>query len=380
MRLLSNTTIQDLLRQLIRIPSVNPSLCPEEGYNEVKLAEFAVEWLTAHNVEAHIEYVQPDRPNVFAEIGDGDGLALCLCAHLDTVGTTGMEISPFEPSVEGNRVYGRGSCDMKAGLAAVMSSAAELAAAGTVKGKVILALVCDEEYKSIGAEHFVAHHQADACIITEPTDLKLVTAHKGFLWGNVTTKGRSAHGSRWDLGESAITKMGHLITAFDSFDTKTLRNRKEDLVGSASMHVSLINGGVGVSTYAPICEMHVERRILPSETTENVTSEMESVIKGLDENSCVDWYFERKATNCDPTAFIVQAVTASYEKVVGKKPELTGWDFWTDAAIFQQKGIPSVNIGPAGYGLHEPVEWVDFDSVVQNIDVLIYTAKRFLSE
>jgi len=372
------SSVLELLRYLIRIPSVNPSLSPEEGHNEVRIAEFIVEWLRRYNVEARMEFVKPGRPNVYAEVGDGDGPTLCLCAHIDTVGTAGMEIDPFEPKVEGSNVYGRGSCDMKAGVAALMVTAASLAASGSIKGKLILALVCDEEYASIGADDFVSRHKADACILTEPSDLKMVIAHRGFLWGKVTTYGRSAHGSRWDLGESAITKMANVVVGLDDLDKNVLRNRQEHLIGPASMHVSLINGGVGVSTYAPECNIDIERRTLPSENVDRIRLEIEEVVQRAVKDSKVDWYFERSPFSCDPNELIIQHVTASYESLLGQKPESFGWPFWTDAAIFQAAGIPTVNIGASGVGLHETVEWVDFDSVLINTEILIQTATTFL--
>ncbi|ARF17780.1 M20 family metallopeptidase [Sporosarcina ureae] len=378
MRALTNSDSLELLRDLIRIPSVNPVLAPNEGHNEVKIAEFAVEWLRKHHIHAEIEFVEPGRPNVYAELGDGDGPTLCFCAHLDTVGTEGMTIAPFEPTVEGNRVYGRGSCDMKAGVASIMSAAAILAAEGTVKGKVILALICDEEYASIGADHYVLHHKADACILTEPSDLKMVVAHRGFLWAKITTTGRSAHGARWDLGESAITKMGSILVGLDQFDKKVLRERKDPLVGPASMHVSLVNGGVGVSTYAPECQIHVERRTLPNEDADAVKAEIEQVVKEAVEGAEVEWYFKRDPLLCDENAEIIQHATKAYEKVMGHEVEKIGWEVWTDAAVFHQAGIPTINIGASGFGLHEPVEWVDFESVIKNTDILVESAKSFL--
>ncbi|MEJ8547600.1 M20 family metallopeptidase [Brevibacillus borstelensis] len=380
MQAITNAAILQLLRELIRIPSVNPSLAPEEGHNEVEIATFIVDWLQAHHVPAKLEYVEPNRPNVIAEIGAGDGPTLCLCAHLDTVGTKGMEIAPFEPKVEGNRVYGRGSCDMKAGVAAILCTAATLAAEGTHKGKLKLALVCDEEYASIGADHYVQHHKADACILTEPSDLKLVVKHKGFLWGKVTTVGRSAHGSRWDLGESAISTMGKVLVRLDDLDLNILRNRIEDLVGPASMHVSLVNGGVGVSTYAPDCEIHLERRTLPSENMDEITLELEKAIHEVAQNAQIDWYFSRPPFSCDPKESIVQHVIKSCESTLRLQPQLIGWGVWTDAAIFSAANIPTVNIGPTGFGLHEAVEWVDFDSVINNTNILINAAKTYLQE
>ncbi|PIC63371.1 hypothetical protein CSV79_12080 [Sporosarcina sp. P13] len=380
MSALTKTEILNLLQDLIRIPSVNPVLAPTEGHNEVKIAEFAVEWLQRHHVHAEIEYVKPGRPNVYAEVGDGDGPTLCLCAHLDTVGTDGMEIDPFEPTVEGNRVYGRGSCDMKAGAAAIMSTAAILAAEGTVKGKVILALVCDEEYASIGADHFVKQHKADACILTEPSDLKMVVAHRGFLWGKITTIGRSAHGARWDIGESAITKMGSVIVGLDRLDKEVLRERTHPLVGPASMHVSLVTGGIGVSTYAPECQIQIERRTLPNESIDEIKKEIEQVVQAAAEGSKIEWFFRRDPLLCDENELIMQHVSNAYQSVVGTEVEKVGWEVWTDAAVFHEAGIPTLNIGATGFGLHEPVEWVDFDSVMKNTDILVQSARTFLKD
>lgn len=374
---LNKSHVQDILCELIRIPSINPSLSVDKNHNEMNLALFIQEWLARHRIQAVIEEVQPGRPNVYAEIGDGEGPTLCLCAHLDTVDVEAMTIPPFEPRLEGNRIYGRGSCDMKGGLAAVLSAAVALAEQ-SVKGKLILALVCDEEYTSVGADDFVRRHQADACILTEPSDLKMIIAHKGFRWGKVITSGKSAHGSRWDIGESAISKMGRILVELDELDQNVLRKRTDPLVGPASMHVSLIKGGTGVSTYASTCCIHIERRTLPSENMAEVQRELEEVIHKGCADAEIEWYFDRPPFSCDTQEKIVASVQQAYQQVTGKDVEIAGWGVWTDAAIFQRAGIPTVNIGPAGFGLHEPVEWVNLDSVVQTTAILFHAARSFL--
>ncbi|MBS0654437.1 MAG: ArgE/DapE family deacylase [Verrucomicrobia bacterium] len=373
---LQKPQIEKLLCDLIRIPSVNPHLTEDKESNEMNLALFVRDWLISHTIKAHIEEVEPGRPNVYAEIGDGDGKTLCFCAHLDTVGVQEMTIPPFEPTIEDKRMYGRGSCDMKGGLAAVLSAAAALATTG-VKGKLILALVCDEEYASIGADDFVKRHRADGCILTEPSDLKIVMAHKGFLWAKVTVPGKSAHGSRWDIGESAISKMGSILVALDEFDKKVLRQRSDSLVGPASMHVSLINGGSGISTYASSCTVHIERRTLPSEERHEVQEEIERKIHKACPDAEIEWYFHRPSMYCDPEEPIAKSVKTAFQEVLGREGECSGFGVWTDAAIFQQAGIPTVNIGPIGFGLHEPVEWVDIDSVVQTASILFHAANSF---
>src|SRR5262249_40672555 len=144
---------------------------------------------------------------------------------------------------------------------------------------VMVALVADEEYASIGAQDFVRRHRADACIVTEPSEGKLILGHKGFVWIELTTGGRAAHGSRWDLGVSAIGRMGRIIAAAEDFDQQQLRRRGHPLIGEASQHCALINGGSGLSRYAERCTLQVERRTLPGETPEQVLREIAEVVR-----------------------------------------------------------------------------------------------------
>jgi acetylornithine deacetylase len=248
--MLSPAAVLELLQQLIRIPSVNPTLVPDEPHGEGAIAAFACDWLVQRGMRAWLEEAVPGRPNAVAEVGDDNGPSLVFCAHLDTVGTAGMTIPAFDSRVEGGKVFGRGAYDMKGSAAAVMSAAAALASTG-LRGQVLVALVADEEYASIGASDFVRRHRADACILTEPSEGRLILGHKGFVWAELVTTGRAAHGSRWDLGISAIGKMGRIIAALEQFDREVLRKRVHPLVGPASMHCALVQGGTGLSTYAP---------------------------------------------------------------------------------------------------------------------------------
>src|SRR5262245_18832956 len=271
MRFLEASVIRELLEQLVRVPSVNPTLFPDEAHGEAAIAAFACEWLGTRGVRAWTEEAAPGRPNAVAEVGEGAGPTVVLCAHLDTVGTAGMT-GPFEPRIEGDRLFGRGSCDMKSGVAACMAVAAA-AAHEPCPGRLLLALVADEEFASIGAQAFVERHRADACILTEPSEGCLVLAHKGFVWARLTTRGRAAHGSRWDIGESAVARMGPVIAALDRHDQQVLRRRVHPLLGPASMHCAIVRGGVGLSTYAPECQLEIERRTLPGEPPEQVRAD-----------------------------------------------------------------------------------------------------------
>jgi acetylornithine deacetylase len=367
----------DALRLLIRTPSVNPSLAPEEGCTESAIAAAACQWLASRGVRSWTEDAAPGRPNAVAEAGGSSGRTLIFCAHLDTVGTAGMTIPPFEPRVEGARVYGRGSYDMKGSAAAVMAAMAALASSPS-GGRVVAALVADEEHASLGAQDFVRRHTADACLLTEPSEGRLVLAHKGFVWVEIATRGRAAHGSRWDLGVSAIARAGRIIAALEEFDRVDLRCRTHPLLGPASQHCSMISGGSGLSTYAEKCVLQVERRTLPGETSAAVLREIERVIEAAGEQAEVRVLLERPPLVCDPDAEIAGVVRQAATAVTGSAPEEIGVGYWMDAALFAAAGIPTVNYGPAGGGAHEAVEWVDLDSVTACAQVLIETARRFL--
>lgn len=373
---LSRDEVVEVLRELVRIPSVNPALAPEEGTGEEAVARFAVEWLGARGVKAWLEEAEGGRPNAVAEVGGGDGRTLVLCAHLDTVGTAGMEIAPFEPRVEGNRLYGRGSYDMKGGAAAIMAALAALAGGG-LSGRVMAALVCDEEYASIGASDFVRRHRADACIVTEPSEGRLILAHKGFVWLELVTRGVAAHGSRWDLGVSAIGRMGRIIAALEELDRKELRQRVHPLVGPASLHCALVEGGTGLSTYASECRLKVERRTLPGETPAQVVGEVEAAVRRAGEEAEVKVLLDRPPLECDRDAEIARCVRDAAAAVTGAVPEDAGVAYWMDAAIFASAGVPTVNYGATGAGAHAAVEWVDVDSVVTCARVLTEAARKF---
>jgi len=375
--LLSRPNVLELLQILIQTPSVNPCLAPEQGQGEEAIARVAQKWLTEHGIKSWLEEVASGRPNVVAEIGPGKVPTLVFCAHLDTVGTTGMTIPPFEPRVEGNRAYGRGSYDMKGGAAAVMSAAVALGHDDDYPGRVLLALVADEEYASIGAQDFVKRHKADACVLTEPSEGRLILGHKGFVWAEIVAKGRAAHGSRWDLGVSAIAKMGRIIAALERFDQQELRSRTHPLVGPASQHCSLVHGGSGLSTYAEECTLKIERRTVPGETPEQVLKELKEVIRSTGEDAQVQLLLDRPPLSCDANAKIVTALRESITSVTGQTPEVSGVSYWMDAALFAAAGIPTVNYGPSGAGAHEAEEWVNLDSVVTCAQVLVKAAWNF---
>ena len=368
-----------VLQQLVSTPSVNPTLAPHEGHGEGAIATLARDWFVGKGVRSWLDEVVPGRPNLVAEVGQGTGPTLVLCAHLDTVSTDGMTISPFDPTCDGERVYGRGSYDMKGGAAAIMSAVAALAL-DPPAGKVLVALVADEEYASIGTQHFVAHYKADACIVTEPSEGNLILGHKGFVWAEIETRGHAAHGSRWDIGISAIAKMGRIIAALEQFDQVELRQRLHPLVGPASQHCSLITGGSGLSTYAESCTLKLERRTLPGETPEQVMQELRDVISTTGDEAEIRSLLDRPPLTCARDARIAECLRSAVTSVAGTPPPETGVSYWMDAALFAAAGMATVDYGPTGAGAHEAVEWVDLESVVKCAAVLTKAARAFCNE
>jgi acetylornithine deacetylase len=366
--------IVDAVSTLVRVPSVNPSIAPD-GQGESGVAAAAQRWLDSHGVRAWLEEAAPGRPNLVAEVGR-DGPTLVLCAHLDTVGVEGMTIDPFEPRLENGRLFGRGSYDMKGSAGAIMAAAVALQRSG-LPGRVQLALVADEEHASLGAVDFVRRHRADACIVTEPSEGDLVLAHKGFMWAEIVARGTAAHGSRWDLGVSAIGRMGRIIAALEEHDRRELRSRRHPLVGPASMHCAMVAGGIGLSTYAPECRLKVERRTIPGETMEGAMAELREVVGRVGEGADVELIFGRPSLVCDPAEAIVECVREAVAAETGRRPRETGVAYWMDAAIFAEAGIPTVNYGPGGEGAHAAVEWVDVDSLVRTSRVVAAAATRF---
>jgi acetylornithine deacetylase len=374
--LLSEAALAELTAELVRIPSVNPAIAPAEGTGEAAVAAFGRDWLVQRGVRAWLEPVAEGRPNLVAETGQGGGATLVLCAHLDTVGTEGME-APFAPARRGGRLHGRGAYDMKGSAAAVMAALAVLERQA-LPGRVVAALVADEEHASLGAQAFLAAHRADACILTEPSEGDLVLAHKGFAWFEVTVRGRAAHGSRFDLGRSSIEDAAAFVAAARTFDREVLRRRAAPLVGPASQHVAMISGGAGWSTYAEGCVVRLERRTLPGEDSAAVAREVEALVAASGADATVERVLERPPMVCDRQAPIAVAVREAMRETTGGEPRETGVAYWMDAALFAAAGIPTVDVGPRGGGAHESDEWVDLGSVVDTARILVAAARRFL--
>jgi acetylornithine deacetylase len=372
-----------LLEQLVRVESINPDLV-ESGAGEAPIARFVSDWAKHTGLEVIEQDAAPERPNVIIRApGSGGGRSLMFNAHLDTVGIDGMA-NPLMPRIENGRMYGRGTYDMKASLAAILI-AARNAKDMNLRGDVFVSAVADEEYASIGTEAVLrewSRWTADAVVVTEPTEMQVCIAHKGFVWLDVETHGKAAHGSRPNLGIDAITKMGHVLTELDQLNQLLQASPTHPYLGSGSLHASVISGGQGWSAYPAHCHLQLERRTIPGETPEIVQEQVQKILNQLaagdqDFQGEVRLNLQRPPFSVDPDAEIVRTLRDAVTHVTGSEASLAGNTFWMDAAMFMEAGIPTVVFGPHGDGAHADVEWVDLDSVRQCVDIYTALIERF---
>jgi acetylornithine deacetylase len=363
----------ELLEQLVAIDSVNPTLVAG-GAGEAEIARFVAGWLERRGLEVEVRELAARRANVVARArGRGGGRTLMLNAHLDTVGLGGFA-NGLEPRVDGDRLYGRGAYDMKASLAATMLVTAAAAARG-LAGDVVLTAVADEEAESLGSAAVADEVVADAAIVTEPTELRVAIAHKGFVWLEVETRGRAAHGSRYDLGVDAIARMGPVLVALAAHDERLRREKSHPLLGGPSVHASLIEGGQELSSYPERCMLKIERRTLPGETAEGVEDEIRALGDGA--STSVRRLLVRPPLETPRDAPVVATLLRQAADVIGREPEVIGVPYWTDAALLAEAGIPTVVFGPGGDGAHADVEWVDLNDVERVIAALLAAADAF---
>jgi acetylornithine deacetylase len=302
-----------------------------------------------------------------------------LCGHMDTVGVAGMK-APFDPVVRDGRLYGRGAEDMKGGLAAMLSAARAMAASGGLPaGRLIIAAVADEEYASIGAEALVARWSADAAVVPEPTDLVIATGHKGFTWIEIITEGVAAHGSRPREGRDAILRMGRVLARLEALDRELQSREPHPVLGTASLHASLINGGRELSTYPDRCVLHMERRSITGEGGDTALAEVAAILASLRSEddqfrASAKVLFDRRPYETPLKHSLIPALEAALAKA-GRLPSRGGVSFWTDAAILGHAGIPSVIFGPGGAGLHGTEEYVKVEDVLTCRDTLATLAR-----
>lgn len=380
--MINNEFLTQTLIDLVSINSVNPTLS-QDGTGEANIATYVANTMQDLGLETHLHEVAPGRVNAVGILrGTGGGKTLMWNAHLDTVGINGMP-RPFEPVIRDGRLYGRGSQDMKGSLAAMLAAARLLREQDQpLAGDVILTGVADEEYASLGTQDIIRRYHADAAIVTEPTELALSRAHRGFIGFEIETTGRAAHGSRYQDGIDAILHMGRFLNELGELIAELPQRPSHPLAGPPSMHASVIHGGTEMSTYPACCYLMIERRTSPGETVAGATAEIQAILDRLSTadpqfNATLKTFITRPTFEIAADAPIAAIVNEVMTARLGRPPEQRGASFWTDAALLAEAGIPTVLVGPTGHGLHSVEEWVSLESCRQMAEILVDAARKF---
>jgi acetylornithine deacetylase len=373
-----------LARALIQIDSRNPTLAPDSpGEDDCARALAAV--LDDWGFAVQLIDGAPGRPNVVARIGPGDAPVLMLNGHLDVVGVEGMIHEPFSADRRDGRIYGRGSADMKGGLAAMCAAAATSASRDSER-QILITAVVDEEYESLGMRALLAAGiRAEQAIITEPTRLAICPAHRGFAWFDVELKGRAAHGSRYDVGIDAIMHAGLLLAELDRLEHTREAGPTHPLLGRGSLHASKIEGGVGMSTYPELCNLAIERRTIPGEQVQNAMREITDACARVKSDrpefdARVTLSTAQLPSDVPVDAPIVRRLVDALERE-GFPVRIEGLSAWTDAALLNEAGIPTVCFGPGDIALaHAAEEFVPVNDIERATRVLARVVREWCGE
>ncbi|KAI1505051.1 tryptophan synthase beta subunit-like PLP-dependent enzyme [Biscogniauxia marginata] len=372
-----------LTQILVQIDSVNPTLGSTPGAGETAIARYIKAWLEHRDIESHWIELVKGRPSVVGVVrGHGNGKSLMFNGHIDTVSVSGYEGDPLSGHIKDGKLYGRGSADMKGGVAAALVALARSKDLG-LQGDVIFAGVADEEAESIGTEQVLqAGWRADAAIVNEPTNLEIIHSHKGFVWLEVDIFGLAAHSSRADLGIDAITRAGYFLVELDKYAQRLRQGMVGSAIEAPSVHASLTKGGEEISSYPALCTISIERRTVGGETPEIVVHEIQAILEKL-EGDILDFKFDLRCTFNRPSFSIstdhpfVSLVGEVVGDTLRETPVFNGQSYWTDCALLSAQGIPALLWGPRGEGLHAKEEYVEVDSVRCVADALIEVARRF---
>lgn len=374
--------ITNLLARLVRTNSINPAFSSDTT-DERAIAAVTEDEMQRLGLATRRFEGEPRRVSVTGTLaGRGGGRSLMLYAHYDTVGVEGMA-DPFSGTVHDGRLYGRGAYDMKCGLAACLGAVEALRRGGIVlAGDIVVAAVADEEVASVGIQDILREVRTDAAIVTEPTELKLCLAHKGFVWIEVVVEGRAAHGSRFQDGIDANMRMGRFLHRLDRLEQELRARPPHPLVGPPSLHAAVLQGGTGTSTYAARSRLEIERRTIPGESPDDVVAEIQAIADDLTREdptfrATVRPFLARASHEVSPDATITSLVDRHATAVLGHAPERIGVAYWMDAAFIGAAGIETVTIGPTGAGAHAAEEWVELESVAALAQILANAAAEY---
>lgn len=356
---------EKLLRELIALPSVNPAFLPEKHprAGEQRVGEFLAATAASAGLDVEFQHVADGRSNLLARLTPPNKapLRVLLAPHTDTVNALD---SQFTPKKKNGKIFGRGACDAKGAIAPMLGALCHLARNGPrpEQTEIIFVGLVDEENAQAGARALVSSKlRADLAIVGEPTELRVVTAHKGTLWLRMETHGKAAHGSRPELGANAVHEMARIVDLLETDYAKKLRRRRHPVLGIPTINVGTISGGTQANIVPDYCSILVDRRTLPGEKDSGITREMQSMLraKGLK----ASFHSLRGSPWLPLETDEKLPLVARFFKTVGQtKP--AGVNFFSDASVLSQGGIPSVLFGPGDIAYaHTTDEWVDTKSL-----------------
>lgn len=358
------------LAELVAINSVNPSY--DGGVAEAALAEYIEAFFAARGIETWRQEVEPQRFNVIARLpGTDPQQRVIFEAHMDTVSVQGMTIPPWTPTLRDGRLYGRGACDTKGGMAAMMHALASLHAAGEQPPcEIWFAATIDEEYSYRGVTALCQGLHGAAAIVAEPTDLRAVIASKGVVRWQIETIGQAAHSSKPHLGINAIEHMAQVIQTLQQ-DAAELAQHSHPLLGPATCNVGVIHGGRQVNFVPDRCCIEVDRRLLPGEDAETVLAHYQYLLDGLAAtNPQMQIQMHRPMLTdlpleTDPQTAVVKQI-GTILSAHRLDPTPMGVPFGSDASKFAAIGIPSIILGPGSIDqAHAAVEYIECNQVEQ---------------
>jgi len=371
------TRTEKLLAELIALPSVNPAfLPPRHPYaGEKRVADFLATVAACAGLEVEFQKVLPGRSNLIARLRPKNKIkqTILLAPHLDTVGADGTR---FIPQRKNGRLHGRGACDTKGSVAAMLSALCELADSKSrpLETEIVFAGLIDEENAQAGSRALAASgFKADLAIVGEPTKLQIVTAHKGSLWLELETRGKAAHGATPQFGKNAIHEMARIVDLLETDYAAHLRKRKHPLLGAATVNVGTICGGPQPNIVPDFCKISIDRRTLPGETDACVKREIRKFLQSKNLSAQIA---DKKLAPAVPLETNHKlSLVQKFMKCAGQSKPL-GVHFFCDAAILSAGGIPSVVFGPGDIAqAHTADEWISLAELERGKNLLL----RFLN-
>lgn len=379
-----------LLSDLVAIPSVNPMGRADGGpdYLEGRLTAYLEDFFRAREIRCERRTVAPGRDNLLAFFSPPRARrTLLFDVHQDTVPVDGMTIPPFQPRIEGDRLFGRGSCDIKGAMAAMLLALARLhTEQPDGSAAVVLACTVDEEYTHTGARQLARDRiDAELAIVAEPTQLDLVVAHKGAVRWKIRTRGTACHSSSPELGDNAIYRMARVVTALADHAATLAKRPPDPLLGPPTLSVGRITGGQSVNIVPDGCEIEIDRRSLPGEDTNACQAQVADAIRehlgSLDAIESLPPWVLMPALKPGVPDRLLEPIRDTVARVSGRVPKVRGVPFGTDAGPLSQAGMPCLVLGPGNIAqAHTRDEWVELDQVRAACDIYFELARRLGSD